>query len=174
MPIASEHSGVRRRTHLAHAGQPEDARPSRRLTLGFAAGALAHLIFQGLLGAILYALDLRPALVWSVVPVPPFGVPVTLNNMFWDGLWGSLYGLAAPRLSRMVGRFGGGVLLGLASLALYLAVVLPLKGSGLPALPRLLELVAFDMTFGLGTAFLFVCMSRSRGPRAARSSVTSA
>ena len=129
---------------------------STRLLLGFGSAALAHLVFQGALGAILYALELLPALVWSLEPVPPLGVPKTLNNMFWDGLWGMLYGLIEPRLTPRVGRMGGGLVLGLASLLVFWLVVLPLKGVpiGMDGAELALGL-AFDLMFGLGTAILF-------------------
>ena len=40
---------------------------STRLFLGFLAGFLSHLIFQGGLGGILYAAHLVPALPWSLM-----------------------------------------------------------------------------------------------------------
>lgn len=130
---------------------------SQRLLIGFSAGALSHLVFQGALGAILYAVDLRPELVWSLRPVPPFAVPATVNNMFWDGLWGLLYGFLEPRLAPRLGRIGSGLALGLASLLVLWLVVLPLKGSGLGQLSgfEIANGVAFDFTFGIGTALLF-------------------
>jgi hypothetical protein len=128
-----------------------------RLALGFAAAALSHVIFQGALGTILYVLDLVPELIWSLEPVPPFGVPVTVNNMFWDGLWGMLYALLEPRLTARVGRLSGGLLLGLASLLTFWFVVLPLKGFGVGGFhgAEVAIDVAFDLTFGIGTAVLF-------------------
>ena len=74
---------------------------SARLALGFAAAALSHVIFQGALGAALYAGNLVPELVWSLEPVPPFGVPATVNNMFCDGLWGMLYALLGTSWIRL-------------------------------------------------------------------------
>ncbi|HYD99796.1 MAG TPA: hypothetical protein VEH84_10450 [Alphaproteobacteria bacterium] len=128
-----------------------------RLALGFAAAALSHVVFQGALGTILHAAGLVPGLVWSLAPVPPLGVPATLNNMFWDGLWGMLYAAAEPRLTARFGRLSGGLALGLASLLVFWFVVLPLKGAGIGGLPGI-ELaidLAFDLTFGVGTAALF-------------------
>jgi hypothetical protein len=130
---------------------------SKRIMIGFGAGALSHLIFQGALGTILYAADLQPDLVWSLKPVPPLGVPTTVNNMFWDGLWGLLYALLEPRLTPRLGRLGGGVALGLASLLIFWFLVLPLKGGGLGGIDGV-EIaidVAFDLVFGIGTALLF-------------------
>ena len=119
-----------------------------------------------------YAVGAVPGLVWSLDPTGPLAVPATLNNMFWDGLWGMLYALAEPRLTARLGRAGGGIALGLASLAVFWLVVLPLKGlgigGGLPAAELAIDL-AFDLTFGLGTAFLFWAGLRlTRGPPARR------
>jgi hypothetical protein len=59
---------------------------SGRLVLGFAAGFLSHLIFQGAFGSALYAANLLPGLPWSLAPVPPLGVPRSLSLGFWAGL----------------------------------------------------------------------------------------
>ena len=131
---------------------------SARLALGFGAAALAHVAFQGSLGAALHAAGALPGHVWSLEPVGPLAVPATANNMFWDGLWGMLYARAEPRLTARLGRAGGGIALGLASLAVFWLVVLPLKGlgvgGGLPATELAVDLL-FDLAFGLGTAFLY-------------------
>ncbi len=83
---------------------------SKRLLIGFGARALSHVIFQGALGTTLYAADLLPELVWSLKPVPPLAVPTTVNNMFWDGLWGtSLRALGATAHARVYGQNGGRV-----------------------------------------------------------------
>jgi len=136
---------------------------SARLALGFSAAALSHVIFQGALGAALHAGNLVPELVWSLEPVPPFGVPATVNNMFWDGLWGMLYALLEPRLTARLGRLPGGLVLGLASLLTFWFVVLPLKGAGVGGGFHGAEVslgIAFDLTFGIGTAILFWVGSR--------------
>ena len=54
------------------------ATTSTRLFSGFIAGFLSHLIFQGALGSALYAAHLLPTLPWSLAPVPPLGVPMSL------------------------------------------------------------------------------------------------
>ena len=82
---------------------------STRLLLGFLAGFLSHLVFQGGFGAMLYAGNVLPALPWSLMPVPPLGVPKSLNLGFWAGLWGVLYAALEPRLTARCGRWLGGV-----------------------------------------------------------------
>src|SRR4051794_17881199 len=107
------------------------SKTSTRLFLGFVAGAFSHLIFQdGLLG-ILYLADLAPALPWSLKPVPPLGVPLSLDLAFWAGLWGVIYALVERRLTARVGWLPGGLVFGIAPLLAYWFVVLPLKGFGI-------------------------------------------
>lgn len=131
---------------------------STRIFLGFAAGALSHLIFQGGLGAVYYAADMIPALPWSLRPVPPFGVPVTLNLAFWAGLWGIVYALLEPRLTALLGRVPGGLAIGVAALLARWFVVLPLKGApvaeGLQA-GAVVVYVGFHLIFGIGLALIY-------------------
>ncbi|HJQ57571.1 MAG TPA: hypothetical protein VJ890_11715 [Vineibacter sp.] len=129
-----------------------------RLALGFGAGFFSHLIFQGALGAALYAAGLLPALPWSLMPVPPFGVPRSLNLAFWAGLWGLGYALLEPRLTARFGRLAGGLVYGLAPLAGYWFVALPLKGLGVGGgfvAARVPIEIAFHLVFGIGVAILF-------------------
>ena len=129
-----------------------------RIVLGFIAGFLSHLIFQGAFGSILYAAHVLPALPWSLDPVPPLGVPKTLSLGFWAGLWGVAYALLEPRLTARFGRWLGGLVFGLAPLAVLWFVVLPLKGLGIgggfdPAMVPIH--VGFHLVFGVGVAILF-------------------
>ncbi|HYE53036.1 MAG TPA: hypothetical protein VEB20_25790 [Azospirillaceae bacterium] len=129
-----------------------------RLALGFAAGFLSHVIFQGALGTALHAAGVNPSLPWSLAPVPPLGVPHTLNLGFWDGLWGIAYALLEPRLTARTGRLPGGLVFGAAALLVDWFVVLPLKGFGVgggfhpAALP--VEF-AYAATFGASMALLY-------------------
>lgn len=72
----------------------EDVMPSGlvKLIAGFIAGALAVLIFhQGMYVLMQQAgLPLRGT-PWSMAAIPPYGVPRTVNAMFWGGLWGIVY-----------------------------------------------------------------------------------
>jgi hypothetical protein len=129
-----------------------------RLLLGFLAGFLSHLIFQGAFGSILYAAHVLPALPFSLDPVPPLGVPKTLSLGFWAGLWGVAYVLLEPRLTTRFGWWLGGLVFGLAPLAVLWFVVLPLKGMGIgggfdPAVVPIH--VGFHEAFGIGVAILF-------------------
>ncbi len=131
---------------------------STRLFLGFLAGALSHLIFQGGLGSILYAAHLVPALSWSLMPVPPLGVPKSFSLAFWAGLWGLVYAVLEPRLTARFGWWVGGLVFGLAPLVVYWFVVLPLKGLGVGGgfhLGMVPIEIAFHAVFGIGTAIIF-------------------
>ena len=131
---------------------------STRLFLGFLAGSLSNLIFQdGLLG-ILYAAHVVPALPWSLMPVPPLGVPQSLNLAFWAGLWGMAYALLERRLTALLAWWSGGLVFGFAPLVVYWFVVLPLKGFGIGGGFHLAMVplhVALHATFGIGAAIIF-------------------
>ena len=129
-----------------------------RLFLGFLAGFLSHLIFQGGFGSLLFAANVLPALPFSLMPVAPFDVPKTLNLGFWAGLWGVGYALLEPRLTALFGRWLGGLVYGLAPLAGYWFVVLPLKGLGVGGGFHLAMVpieVGFHAVFGIGTAIIY-------------------
>ena len=131
---------------------------STRLILGFVAGFLSHLIFQGAFGAILYAAHVLPALPWSLMPVPPLGVPLSLSLGFWAGLWGVVYALLERQLTARLSWWLGGLVFGLAPLAVFWFVVLPLKGSGIGGgfEPAMVPVhVGFHLVFGFGTAVVF-------------------
>ena len=131
---------------------------SSRLLLGFFAGFLSHLIFQGAFGSILYAAHVLPALPFSLDPVPPLGVPKTLNLGFWAGLWGIGYALLERQLTARFGWWLGGLVFGLAPLAIFWFAVLPLKGLGAGGCFDLTVVpihVGFHEAFGIGVAIIF-------------------
>ena len=149
---------------------------SARLLLGFGAGALSHVVFQGALGTAYYALGMIPGLPWSLAPLPPFGVPVTINFAFWAGLWGIAYALLEPRLTARIGRIGGGLAFGVAAMLARWFIVLPLKGEGIVEgfVPNLVVVyTGFHLIFGIGLALIFgaglaLAPSITRTPAAAR------
>ena len=132
---------------------------STRLLLGFLAGFLSHLIFQGAFGTVLYAADVLPSLPWSLTPVPPLGVPKTLSLGFWAGLWGLAYALLERRLTAHFTWWLGGLVFGLAlPLVAYWFIVLPLKGLGIGGGFHLAMVpieVGFHAAFGIGAAIIF-------------------
>lgn len=64
-----------------------------RLLAGFIAGALAVLIFHQGMYLLLHLSGLIPNAPWRMNPVPPYGVPTIINQMFWGGLWGAGFAL---------------------------------------------------------------------------------
>ena len=131
---------------------------STRVFVGFLAGLLSHLIFQGALGAVLFAANLVPALPWSLTPVPPLGVPRTFSLGFWAGLWGIVYALLERRLTVRFGWWLGGLVFGVLPLLVHWFVALPLKGAGIGGgfHPAAVPIhIAFHLVFGIGTAIIF-------------------
>jgi hypothetical protein len=142
---------------------------STRLFLGFLAGFLSHLIFQGGFGSILYVAHLVPALPWSLMPVPPLGVPMSVSLAFWAGLWGVAYALLERRLTALLAWWSGGLVFGLAPLLVHWFVVLPLKGFGIGGGFHLAMVpieIGFHAVFGIGTAIIFrfgLVLARRKG-----------
>lgn len=129
-----------------------------RLLLGFAAGSLSHVTFQGALGVAYFVAGMIPALPWSLMPVPPLGIPMTINLAFWAGLWGTAYALLEPHLTPRVGRLLGGLLVGIAAMLVRWFIVLPLKGAPIVEgfVPNLVGVYAgFHLIFGIGLAVIF-------------------
>ena len=130
---------------------------STRLFIGFAAGFLSHLIFQGALGTALYAAHLLPSLPWSLAPVSPLGVPQTISLGFWAGLWGMAYAWFEPRLTARFGRLLGGAIYAFAPLSGHWFVAQPLKGRGIGGgfNPAVIPIeLAFTVAFGIGLAVI--------------------
>ncbi len=89
-----------------------DRRPVRRrdmgsnlrrvILAGFLAGALSVLVSHQL--GFYFAAELgfgRPNL-YSMRPVPPWGVPTIVSQAFWGGLWGIVGAFVVPRLPGML------------------------------------------------------------------------
>ncbi len=104
--------------------------PPLRALMGFFAAALAVLLFhQGMVAAlrllVLPGLQLDRA-PYDLAPVPPFGIPAVLDLAFWGGVYGIVFGLAAPYLMRPL--LIPGLLLGVIATVIGAFVVAPLKG----------------------------------------------
>ena len=64
-----------------------------RVVLGFIAAAIAVLIVhEGVIYLLTQGGLIRGA-AWGMQPIPPWGVPRLINNVFWGGLWGALFAL---------------------------------------------------------------------------------
>ncbi len=98
------------------------------LPKAFLAGALAVLVFQLGLAAMLTLAGLAPFPIYPMTPVPPFGVPQSLNWAFWGGLWGLVL-FFVLRGRDGVGYWLTAILFGaIVVSAVLFFVVLPLKG----------------------------------------------
>lgn len=131
---------------------------STRILFGFAAGFLAHVIFQGALGAGFYITNIIPALPWSLTPVGPLGVPRTISLGFWAGLWGIAYAWIEPRFTARFGRVLGGAVFGIGPLLGHWFIAQPLRGLGVGSgfKPSVIPIeISFHVVFGIGLAILF-------------------
>jgi hypothetical protein len=130
-----------------------------KLLTGFIAGALAVLVFHQLTYLGLQQAGMVTSPPWRMNPVPPYGVPTILNQVFWGGLWGAAFGLLFGQLP---GRgWQKGIIFGMIGpmlLGSWLVVAL-LKGQPVMAgfvPPRML--VGFllnGIAFGLGLGLLY-------------------
>jgi hypothetical protein len=69
-----------------------------RIVLGFIAAMIAVAIaHEGIIYGLTQAGWIRGS-AWGLQPIPPWGVPRLINNMFWGGLWGALFALIYDRL----------------------------------------------------------------------------
>lgn len=69
-----------------------------RCALGFIAAAIAVLtVHEGVIYALTQSGWIRGA-AWGMQPIPPWGVPRLINNVFWGGLWGMLFALIYDRV----------------------------------------------------------------------------
>lgn len=124
---------------------------------GFLAGFASTLVFhQGALW-LLGQLGVLSRPVWSMAPVPPFGVPAVISLAFFGGLWGALFLLMFARLrggAYWLACIGLGALL---PSLVALLVVFPLKGQAFAAGgdPKI-WMIAFLLNgaWGLGLALL--------------------
>lgn len=145
---------------------------STRLAIGFAAGALSHVVFQGALGTAYHAAGLIPGLPWSLDPVAPFGVPRSASLAFWAGLWGVLFSALQPQLGPRLGVLGSSLALAMAALLVRWLVVLPLKGDAIAEgfVPQaMLVFIGFHLAFGIGVTLIYAGISSVFGKSAAAS-----
>lgn len=69
-----------------------------RIVLGFIAAVIAvAIVHEGIIYGLTQAGWIRGT-AWGMQPIPPWGVPRLLNNMFWGGLWGALFATIYRRL----------------------------------------------------------------------------
>lgn len=139
----------------------------RTLLLGFLAGAISVPIFHQLTVLALYSAGLVPNAPWSFRPTGPYAVPTILNQAFWGGMWGLVFGaiiLARPRMSAII----VGLIVGLLGSALANLTWIPLlRGQPMPIydLNRWWRPALIGGVWGLGMGIIYAGL---RGRIAAR------
>ena len=96
-----------------------------RMVTGFIAAALAVVTFHQITVWLLGMVGMVPrGGAYSLAGVPPWGVPRVLNLCFWGGLYGAVYGLIWPRLTRPAWLSGlvTGIIAGLVGLFVVAAI----------------------------------------------------
>ena len=122
----------------------------RTVLVGFVAGALSVLVFHQLGFWIANELGYARAPLYSLRPVPPFGVPAILSLAFWGGLWGMAAAFLVPRLPGLLDGVLGWILF--AAIVVTLVnwfVVLPIKGAPAGGGFRLPGLVVVPLVYAL-------------------------
>ncbi|HEY7382756.1 MAG TPA: hypothetical protein VH835_01625 [Dongiaceae bacterium] len=138
--------------------------PVALLVIGFVAGALAVFIFHQLTILLLSLGAATPGNVYSMRPIPPFGVPAVFNQAFWGGLWGCVFALVADRFPRSWPLWLAGLVFGAVGPTLVgWFVVAPLKGNpvaqGFDA-ARMWRGPVINGMFGLGLGIFFDLLRR--------------
>jgi hypothetical protein len=102
----------------------------RTIIVGFIAGTISVLIFHQLGFWIANQLGLLSVPLYSLRPVPPWGVPTIASQAFWGGLWGIAAAFLMTRLPKPFNGVAGWVLFALVVVTLVnWFVVLPIKGA---------------------------------------------
>ncbi len=127
----------------------------------FAAGFLATLLVHQVIIAGLFYAGVIPRAPYSMMPVPPFGVPAVLSLAFWGGLWGIIVLWLVDRVAL---RFQLAMAAALGAIGPPLVawfVVAPLKGRPLPGSVREVALgLLINATWAIGTLVIFRLMAR--------------
>ena len=136
-----------------------------RLALGYVAGFLAVPLGHQIMLMLLHGIGFTRNAPWNLAPTPPLGVPVLLSQSFWGGIWGIVFALIEPRLPRNLLAYWISVALfgGVALTAVYVAVVLPIKGSPPNPEPPLIGLTMgflVNAAWGVAAALLLKLFSK--------------
>lgn len=139
--------------------------PARAL-LGFVVAAIAVLTFhQGMIFA-LSQFGLVRSSVYNLALVGPLKVPQIVNQMFWGGLYGAVFGLLWPRFTWR--PWVCGLILGIIASLVSMFVVSPLKGgpfgAGWQAWPMARNLL-INGFWGLGVGLIAPYLLPRRGAR---------
>ena len=102
----------------------------RTVIVGFIAGALGVLVFYQAGFWVAKELGLLNAQLYSLRPVPPWGVPTIGSQAFWGGLWGIVAAFLVERLPGILnGVLGWMLFAGIVVTLVNWFIVLPIKGA---------------------------------------------
>ena len=102
----------------------------RTAIVGFIAGALGVLVFHQAGFWVAKELGLLNAQLYSLRPVPPWGVPTIGSQAFWGGLWGIVAAFLVERLPGILnGVLGWMLFAGIVVTLVNWFIVLPIKGA---------------------------------------------
>src|SRR5690349_7278744 len=137
-----------------------------KLVLGFVAGFLAVPLFHQTAVAILAAMGVIKAGVYTMTATAPFGVPQVISLSFWGGVWGIIYALVEHLFPRGGLYWLYAFLFGaiFPSLVAWF-IVAPIKHNPVAAgweAARLLTGFLANGAWGFGTGLLLVLMYRMR------------
>lgn len=138
------------------------------LSLGFAAGFLAVLVFHQLTIAAMGALGLiQGSGVYRLDPYGPLGVPRVVNTAFWGGVWGIVLAAIRPWLPKPAVAFlACGFLFGIMGPTLFGWFVLaPLRGRPVAngfQLANIWRGLAINGMWGLGCAVFLLLAEGAR------------
>lgn len=138
----------------------------RRIIMGFVAGAIAVVVAHQTMILVLHLLGFLPNFPWSLRP-NAWGVPQLLNQMFWGGVWGMVFGLVAPFLGGLK-TWALGLVMGMGGNAILGNwILLPLvfnRGTFMAgyAPQRMIIGLLIGGAFGLGWAYIFRALYKRR------------
>lgn len=122
----------------------------RTVLAGFLAGALSVLVFHQLGFHFAAELGYGRSNLYSMRPVPPWGVPTIVSQAFWGGLWGILGAFVVTRLPGVLsGALGWILFAAVLVLVVNWFVVLPLKGAPVGGGWRLPGVVVVPIVYAL-------------------------
>lgn len=102
----------------------------RTVIVGFIAGALGVLVFHQLGFWVAKEMGLLNAQLYSMRPVPPWGVPTIVSQALWGGLWGIAAAFLVERLpAPLNGVLGWMLFAGVVVTLVNWFIVLPIKGA---------------------------------------------
>ncbi len=142
---------------------------AQRVAIGFIAAVLSVLVFhQGMILLLretgLFGIP-RTALVWNLAANPrAFGLPTLVNQCFWGGLYGAVFGFLAGRVR--IGTLPLALMTGVATTLVGLFVIASIRGTPIAGgwqLMAWLRGLSIGLSFGLGL-WLFYTAITSRFP----------